>query len=286
MKKILILLVVLLGCNYKPKSPEYLEFYSYTREISTEPCFKESPYFIVFLVNARHLDYGNCQSFLRTLAKHPSDGSKNGDVGHAWIFLKGNNEYLEGGFSGELGIWQPRYWDGVFDNVAYGAKDPVCYLWCSQSDGFFQKGNGGHLPTFAAKVPLTKQQYEKILDFIHQYPYSEYSIIGKQCSSYVKEIAQLIGIELEDLVTLKIPQWIYFDGEYWKMWENPCYQELTFSSPDRLERSLVELVNKNKAEFALDWYFKTHHRCFKCIRKRCCENVTKFPERLWRYHKT
>lgn len=64
----------------------------------------EDPY-IVFLVNARQLDYSSFRSVLRTIAKHPSDWSKNGDVGHAWIYLKGD-EVIEGGHSGELGLDQ------------------------------------------------------------------------------------------------------------------------------------------------------------------------------------
>ena len=50
----------------------------------------EEEYFVVFLVNARGLDYTDTLKFLKTVAKHPRDGSKNGDVGHAWVYLKGD----------------------------------------------------------------------------------------------------------------------------------------------------------------------------------------------------
>ena len=84
-------------------------------------------------------------------SKHPSDGSKNGDVGHAWIYLQGNvngeSIVIEGGHSGELGICQPKYFDGIMNYVEYGYADsscgemcclrnepnPVKYLWASQA---------------------------------------------------------------------------------------------------------------------------------------------------------
>lgn len=195
--------------------------------------FAEEPY-IIFLVNARQLDYSSNERLLKTIAKHPSDWSKNGDVGHAWIYLFGDT-IIEGGHSGELGIDQPRYMEGVIDNMALGAKDPISYLWCSQCDGFFQKGNGGHRPTTAAKLKLTQTQYETIKAFIERYPYREYSLRGNQCCTFVKQIAALVGIVLEDQVTVQINP---------KLWKDPAYKEITFGSPDRLEASLREQIRK------------------------------------------
>lgn len=284
MIRCLFLLLVLVACSPVPKSAAYREFYSHLQNVPAQPYWHDEPYYIVFLVNARHLDYSNCQGFLRTLAKHPSDGTKTGDVGHAWIFLKSKECFLEGGFSGEIGEWQPRYWEGVLENLLLGGDDPVSYLWCPQCDGFFQSGNGGHQPTFAAKVNITKDQYDKILAFIQSYPFSEYSITGRQCSSFVREVGELIGIDLEDTVTLKIDQYVFFEARYWKMWSNPCYSELTFSSPDQLERSLMKLVSEGKAENALGWYKRTHKTCYGCEWKRMQETVTLLPMRLLRFY--
>ena len=60
--------------------------------------------FIIFAVDARKLDYSDCSRLLKTMAKHPSDGSKNSDVGHAWIYLKQGDSILQGGHSAERGI--------------------------------------------------------------------------------------------------------------------------------------------------------------------------------------
>lgn len=243
----------------------------------------EGPYYVIFLVNARHLDYSNCSSLLKTIAKHPSDGSKNGDVGHAWILLHGDGEQLEGGHSGERGVWQPRYWEGVLDNIYQGSANPVSYLWCTQCDGFFQQGNGGHLPTYAAKVGLTRVQYEKILQWIAAYPFQDYAITGKQCASFVSGVAEVIGIQLETEVELPIAQWIYFDRNYWLMWSDPHYCSLRFGSPDRLERSLKALVKRRAAEDVTSWYRRTHRKCWGCRTSTLLENFTRYRERVLRY---
>ena len=150
----LILLFLLTAC-YRPSSEDYREFYAYLEQPrSPTTIFKPSPYFLVVLVNARHLDYTDNRSFFKTLTKHPSDGSKNSDVGHAWICLRGflNGEYveIEGGHSGERGVTQSKYFDGIMNYIDYGyanpseaqkkaprfESNPIRYLWETQNDGF------------------------------------------------------------------------------------------------------------------------------------------------------
>jgi hypothetical protein len=204
------------------------------------------PYFIVFLVNARKLDTRSLSKFYHSLARYPN-------VGHAWIYLQGDL-VLEGGHSGERGIYQPLYKDGVMDHLEWGVKNPVRYLWSPQCDGFFQEGNGGHKPTFAAKVDLSKQQYEKILAFIKGYPFHEYSLTKNQCCTFLQQIASLVGLELNVQAALMIDQWIVLDGFRYQMWEDPRYSKLLFSSPDVLEASLKRLVKEGKAQNVLAWY--------------------------------
>jgi hypothetical protein len=235
-------------------------------------------YFVVFLVNARQLDYSCSSKFLKTVAKHPSDWSKNGDVGHAWVYLKGDG-IIEGGHSGELGVLQPRYMEGVMDNIALGARNPVSYLWCAQCDGFFQEGNGGHAPTYAAKVSLTHEQYAVILAYITNYNYQDYSLTGQQCSSFVCEIAKIAGIYLDDLVTLEIAPTF----KHMCMWQDPEYQFLTFSSPDKLELSLKELVREGRAENVLRWYQRSHRKCLGCKIQKLSKTIQMFPGRIVRY---
>lgn len=210
--------------------------------------------FLIFLVNARHLDYGRTDKLLQTMAKHPSDGSKNTDVGHAWIYMKWEGGEFEGGFSAETGVNQPTYLHGVSLLAERGDPNPACYLFCRQKDGHLQLGSGGHRPSYAAKVDVTHEQAMAILDLIHNYPYSDYALCGKSCASFVQDIAELIGIDLVVEQTVFIDQEIAFRGERIRMWEEECWSILRVATPDRLERSLVELVAEGRAEEALCWF--------------------------------
>ncbi len=228
----------------------------------------DTGYFLEIFVAARHLDYTENASFLKTIAKHPSDGSKTRDVGHAWIYLEGEingqRVFVEGGHSGETGRVQARYFDGVMNYIDYGVanprtfsltkgqrcreKNPIKYLWQTQYDGFFQRGNGGHKPTFAAKVFISKEQFESILAFISTYNFQCYTLTGGQCSSFVAQVASLAGLELECEVTMEIEPYLDLGKECLHLWEDPTYSLITISSPDILEKSLMESVESGRAE--------------------------------------
>lgn len=266
----LLLSLIFQSC-YRPHSQAYRELYSYLDTPIPQRPMHETDYFLVILVEARHLDYTDNYSFLKTVAKHPSDGSKNRDVGHAWVYVQGLQNgipiYLEGGHSGELGVVQAKYFDGIMNYLDFGyanptyqqclcpryEPNPVKYLWETQRDGFFQWGAGRHRPTFAAKIDLTPDQFQRILKFIHCYRYCDYAITGNQCSSFVAQIASLAGLDLDCEVTMSIEPVIYFNGREICLWSDPMYQWLTISSPDILERSLMEAVREGRVENALGW---------------------------------
>ncbi len=252
----LLLAIVFTSCSWAPRNQVYRNYYDHLKE-SPQVCqFSKSDYFVILLVSARHLDYFNSQSFLMTLAKHPSDGSLNGDVGHAWVYLQGKGEFLEGGHSGELGLAEPKYFDGVMDLVESGDPNPICYMGRTLSDGFFQPGCGGHRPTYAVKLDLTKEAYEEIKDFIKNYDYSRYSLSCRQCVSFVDEIASRAGLNLETEVKMRVDQFVSLGKYRIRMWTNPEYRDLTFLSPDVLEKSLMKAVQEGKCASALNWYLE------------------------------
>jgi len=227
MKYLLVILSLslLTSCSWRPHSAEYDAFYEHLDEpVEKSPQVSESDHFLVLLVDAPHLDYSDNRSLMKTMVKHPSTGSKNSDVGHAWVYLEGIQEgkkiIVEGGHSGERGVFQPKYFEGIMNYVEYGYADPIPeqkrnprkepnpikYLWATQEDGFFEKGAGNHTPTFAAKIDLTPQQFEEILQFIDpsNYHYSHYTLTRAQCSTFVAQVASLAGLTLEHEVTIKI----------------------------------------------------------------------------------
>ncbi len=269
---------------------------------------EKSDYFIVFLVTARHLDYDDSQAMFKTLVKHAS-GGKNADVGHSWFLLHGFADgkpiTVEGGQSGELGIERPKYYDGVINYARYGYADPnpkqkkepreepnpVRYLWADVNDGFFQEGSGGFRPTFAVKVDLTRRQFDKIYGFVQprNYNYRYYSLVGQQCSSYLAKIAHLAGFPVEHQVTMEINPTLKMWGDEVVLWRDPEYSKITFSSPDRIERSLMKAVIDGRAEYALRWYKKDGKRLRRTEitdrrerQRRFWESAVRYPYRLYR----
>lgn len=255
-------------------SQAYLQEYSYLEKPLEQPLeLGEEDFSIVFLVDARHLDYRNSSALLKSLAKNPQSRKKGQNVGHAWVYLEGVKDgkkiVLEGGHTGEWGGSIPRYFEGVSNYLHYGVldpkkegrkkrleKNPIKYLWASLYDGEFQKGSGGHQPTFAAKCCLTQEQFEKILMFMDSkhYFYEDYALTRNQCSSFLAKIAALMDLELEHEVTVDIEPVVFLFGKKYRLWEDPIYSKITFSSPDILEKSLYKMVLDGKAEPALRWY--------------------------------
>jgi hypothetical protein len=50
--------------------------------------------------------------------------------------------------------------------------------------------------------------------------------------------AELVGLTLEHTVTIDIPE-LTLDGKKYRLCQYPQYSQLTFSTPDVLERSLI-----------------------------------------------
>lgn len=260
-------------------SKKYQEFYAHLNTFQP-PCkiMQEDDYFLIILVDACHLDYTNASQFFQSVAVHPTNRSRRRrDVGHAWIYLQGkcfNGQQfvLEGGHTGEISEFPPRYFDGIMNYNDWGylnpnqeqmrcpryEPNPIKYLWTIREDGFFQKGSGGHLPTFAAKISLTQQQFVKILSFIKpsQYAYRHYALTGPQCCTFVEQVASLIGLTLDTRITMSISPNVYYGKTKIRLWKDPDYSILVFSTPDILEKSLIECVKNGKAEYALDWYLQ------------------------------
>lgn len=282
----IIFLVLLSSCI--GRSADYCHFYAHLhRPHAKWSSMQEDEYFLIILVEARHLDYSRTDAFFHSVAKHPSDGSKTGDVGHAWIYLQGkcNGKVIaiEGGHSAERDREIPRYFDGIMNYNDWGyanptdeqklcpryEPNPVKYLWTTREDGYFQKGTGGHQPTFAAKVSLSDEQFTDILNFIHpcHYLYRYYALTEQQCSSFVVQVAALAGLSLEAQTSIKIAPNVYFGGRQVRFWENSCYATIHFPTPDVVEKSLMHAVETGQAEYALDWY--KAHRAQNYKTERC-----------------
>jgi len=213
-----------------------------------------SEYQLVILVSARHLDYSNSQALLKTVAKHPRDGSLNGDVGHAWVLLIGPDGAVEGGHSGELGLTEPKYFDGVMDLIEMDDPNPVRYMHATLNDGYFEKGSGGFSPTYAIKKEITGAQYQQMRAFIADYDYRKYSLTRRQCLHFVQEIARMADLNLPCGIDVPVGPYVRVGNQRYRVWTDPEFATLKLMSPDILEKSMMEAVYRGEAEYALDWY--------------------------------
>ena len=242
----------------KPQDPPHLTSLQQCIENET-PFDPTSRYYLVILVDAKRFDYANFQTLCDSIAMQAQSGSY---VGHAWVMLvgerRGQKIVIEGGHSGELGIGQDRYLEGVVKLAVSGDPNPIRYLHESLDDGFFQPGSGGHEPTFAARIELNQAQFEEIFAALQplRYNFDLYSLTQNQCITLVTKIACLAGLHLQGEVTLTVPQYCWVGGSRLRLWQDRRYQAVTFSSPDRLEASLVEAVYQGKAKAAFKWYFQ------------------------------
>lgn len=253
-----LILILLSSCAWHPCTPEYHAQYRHLKNPPRAEWLEPCPYFLIVLVCARHLDYTNGRQLLKTIARHPSDGSKNSDVGHAWIFLQGKEGKIEGGHTGEFGFVQPRYFEGVADLIENDDPNPIRYLWATQRDGRFQTGAGGFVPTFAARIELSSEQYAKARTFIEKYPFRDYAITKRQCATFAADVAKIAGLDLEHAVTISIEPIVELGGENILLWTDARFSKLTISSPDILEKSLMQAVREGKAQNATHWYIKRY----------------------------
>ena len=76
-----------------------------------------------------------------------------------------------------------------------------------------QLGNGGHIPTYALKVNISKCDFFKVFNFIQNrhYQFSSYSLTGNQCCQFVMQCAALIDIDLPAYKNLEITPYISFN---------------------------------------------------------------------------
>lgn len=223
--KIIWLLLLLVSCTHQ----------------STEQLTCSENPLLIIAVDAKHLDYSSTESFMMSMTLN------DGFVGHAWITLRYQGLTITGSHSGEQGVDEPRYCDAIQCNLEKGLENPIKCLWEPRSDGFFQKGSGGHTPTYSAAIPIDDITAAKILKFIRTYNFSEYSLTGNQCTSFCTQAAAIAGLKLDDKATLPLAQYVRLKRKTYRLWIDPTYSSITFSSPDALEASLKEAVRLGNA---------------------------------------
>jgi len=230
------------------------------------------PPFLVLLVAAAHLDYGDQTRLIGQL--HKRSQLKQGFMGHSWVYLEGSEggrrQVYEAGLSPK-GDGATQFIRGVLNLARYGyanpsgaqrenprhEPNPIAYLWRDQGNGYLQPAAEAALrPTYAARLVLTQAQFRTIRTLMdpNRPEHRRFQLTGRQCSSFLADVAQVAGVRLEHEVTIEVPPQISVGGETYRLWTDPKYSRLTLSSPDVLEVSLKRLVAQGRATEALDWY--------------------------------
>ena len=229
------------------------------------------PYKIIFSVHTRDVDYTDLSTVLTSILDHPQFLLAPGDAGHAWVMLvsdvAGEKEVINCGYFGESG----KRYAGFLESVLLHwvnpktlnhkqqffrkrfQNNPIALLFEDTDGGWMEFDNYTFIPSYAAAMKLTKEQYNQLRTHIREFDKSIYSVTKYQCVDFVNEIALQLGLKFDNRVTIDIPKYLQIKNRIYKLWSDPKYSNLTSQSPDRFKRNLTELVNNGTLVDANSW---------------------------------
>ena len=191
-------------------------------------------YYLYILNEAANWDYRYTKSLLLSIWHRP--------WGHSWLILESPQDRLEWGQTGDLGEAKPRYHEGVFQRIRDGDPNPIAYLWETRSDGQLLIGKPKRAPSFVWRMPITRRRYQLIREYMMQRKYDQFGIRSHDCTDMVIETAALAGINLIHRIRLTLPPETKIRGRTLRVWTDPKYRILEFSTPDVLEVDLRQLA--------------------------------------------
>ena len=191
-------------------------------------------YSLCLLNEAARWDYSSIKLLLFSIWQRP--------WGHSWLILESPQERLECGHTGDLGLSTPRYHDGAFQRIREGHPNPIASLWQTRSDGQFQIGRPNRPPTFVWRLPITRLKYQLIHDYVLQRKYDQFGVRSNNCTDMVIAAAALAGINLAHRIRLTAPPETKIWGRKRRIWTDPRYRIMDFSTSDVLETDLRHLT--------------------------------------------
>ena len=203
-------------------------------------------YYLYILNDAANWDYSDSTSILFSIWWHPRT--------HSWFMLENPLDFMEFGHTGNLGQAKPRYMEGVHQRIRENHPDPIAYLWQTMSDGQFQSGKPVRPPTFVWRMPITKFRYQKIHDYVMQRKYDQFSLRDNNCVDMVTDAAVLAGINLIHRIRLTLPPETQILGRTLRVWTDPQYRILEYSTPEVLETDLRQLARFGIGSDVTEWY--------------------------------
>jgi hypothetical protein len=210
------------------------------------PVGDEGHYLYILTDSAGNRDYSNPLSVALTFKKNPG--------GHSWIMLESPQNRLEYGHNGNFGQEKLHYLDGVYQRFRDNHPNPIAYLWEVMDDGRLETGRTYHTPTFVWRMPITKQRYQLINEYVMQRTYGRFNLRDNNCADMVADAAALAGINLIHRLRLTIPQETTMLGRTLRVWTDPKYRILEFSTPDVLQMDLRQLALLGIGRDVTEWY--------------------------------
>jgi hypothetical protein len=208
-------------------------------------------YALYILTEAANWDFSDPTSLLLSIWLRP--------WAHAWIILESPRSRLEFGHTGDFGIEKPRYHDGVLQRMRDGDPNPIGYLWQTMSDGQFQLGKPPRPPTFVWRMPITGRRYQQMYEHMMQRTYDQFGVRTNNCTDMVVETAALAGINLNHRIRLTSPPEVKVWGRARRVWTDPRFRILEFSTPEVLEVDLRQLAQMGIGSDVTEWYLAWKH---------------------------
>ena len=203
-------------------------------------------YYLYILNESANWDYSTAALLVFTIWLRP--------WAHSWIILESPRGRLEFGHTGDFGITTPRYHEGVMQKMREGDPNPIAYLWQTMADGQLQIGKPNRPPTFVWRMPITRQRYQVIHDYVMQRTYDQFGLRTNNCTDLVVEVAALAGINLIHRIRLTGPQEVKIWGQPRPVWTDPSYRILEYSTPEVLDADLRQLARLGIGSDVTEWY--------------------------------
>jgi len=203
-------------------------------------------YYLYILNDAADWDYSDAASLVSSIWLHP--------WAHSWLILESPQDRLEFGHTGDFGQTKLRYHEGVYQKIRDGDPNPIAYLWKTMSDGQLQIGKPKHPPSFVWQMPITRRRYQLIHDYVMHRKYDQFGVRTNNCTDMVIETAALAGINLIHRIRLTLPQETKVWGQMRRVWTDPQYRILEYSTPEVLEADLRHLARLGIGSDATRWY--------------------------------
>jgi len=228
---------IAIGCRFAPDAD---------LDPATGTPVGDEGYYLYVLNEAANWDYSDTKSLLLSIWRRP--------WAHSWVILESPQERLEFGHTGDFGQTTPRYHEGVLQGIKDGDPNPIAYLWQTMADGQFQIGKPNRPPTFVWRMPITRQRHQLINQYVTQQKYDQFGLRSNNCTDFVVEAAALAGINLAHRIRLTLPPETEVWGQVGRVWTDPQYRILEYSTPDVLEVDLRQLARLGIGNDVTEWY--------------------------------